>query len=192
MKSDDEYLGERGPKIVNRTEFELLIGEHGRALYTFCRRIAYDREEADDLYQATFLRAFELADRLSPAGNPRSFLYSIAVSLGKNGRRQKARRQRIAPEEAITDENVEILTRGEDFTEEIDSEERARAVRRSVLRLREIYRLPVLLYYGGDLPIADIARILHIPTGTVKSRLNKAKILLRREMEEQGYDKNFG
>ena len=51
------------------------------------------------------------------------------------------------------------------------------------------FRIPIHLYYSADLSIQEIAETLKIPEGTVKSRLNKARQLLKKELEEIGYDR---
>ena len=67
-------------------------------------------------------------------------------------------------------------------TEVLRAEER-RQVQRAVDTLPEKYRVVVLLYYMEELPLAQIASLLHIPSGTVKSRLHQARKLLRQQLE---------
>ena len=67
-------------------------------------------------------------------------------------------------------------------TEVLRAEER-RLVQRAVDTLPEKYRVVVLLYYMEELPLAQIASLLHIPSGTVKSRLHQARKLLRQQLE---------
>ena len=54
-------------------------------------------------------------------------------------------------------------------------------------RLPDKYRAAVLLTYGAELPLEEVARIEKLPKGTVKSRLHKARLLLKKEMEARGY-----
>ena len=53
----------------------------------------------------------------------------------------------------------------------------------------EKYRIPVYLFYSAELSIQEIAKVLQIPAGTVKSRMNKAKHVLKEELETLGYDR---
>lgn len=53
----------------------------------------------------------------------------------------------------------------------------------------EKYRLPIHLFYSADISVQEIAKVLQIPEGTVKSRMNKAKRLLKKELEALGYDR---
>ena len=81
----------------------------------------------------------------------------------------------------------ESLAGGTELTDSIETEvlraEERRQVQRAVDTLPEKYRVVVLLYYMEELPLAQIASLLHIPSGTVKSRLHQARKLLRQQLE---------
>lgn len=81
----------------------------------------------------------------------------------------------------------EVLTGETELTDSIETEvlraEERRQVQRAVDTLPEKYRVVVLLYYMEELPLAQIASLLHIPSGTVKSRLYQARKLLRQKLE---------
>ena len=62
-------------------------------------------------------------------------------------------------------------------------------VQQVVARLPGKYRIPVYLFYSAELSIQEIAKVLQIPAGTVKSRMNKAKHVLKEELETLGYDR---
>jgi RNA polymerase sigma-70 factor (ECF subfamily) len=176
---------------VEKQEFEALIDSYGKTLFSFCRRLENYSDEANDLYQQTFMRAFELADRIDQENNPRAFLFSIAIGIHKNHARSFARHQRIAPREDITDENASILPDKTDIERDYLQEERERTVREAVKKLKDPYRTVVLLFYNGEMNIQEIARICKCPEGTVKSRLHKAKELIRKELEASDYVKNY-
>lgn len=169
---------------MSREELEVCIRKNGRDIYSFCLSLTGNRQEADDLYQDTFLKIVELGDRLDIRSNPKGYLLSVSVNLWRNRRRKRAVRQRITgPMASMEDEAMEIPS-GEPSPEaRIISGEEARLVLRAVSGLPEKYRLPVLLFYMEELKLSEIADILKIPEGTVKSRLFKAKKLLRRELE---------
>ena len=85
-----------------------------------------------------------------------------------------------APDGAVLIGEAELTNSIE--TEVLRAEER-RQVQRAVDDLPEKYRVVVLLYYMEELPLAQIASLLHIPSGTVKSRLYQARKLLRQQLE---------
>ena len=119
--------------------------------------------------------------------NPKSYLLSVAIRLWKNKRRKAAWRRRIAPEQSMDAPGGEVLTGETELTDSIETEvlraEERRQVQRAVDTLPEKYRVVVLLYYMEELPLAQIASLLHIPSGTVKSRLHQARKLLRQQLE---------
>lgn len=176
---------------MTRQEFENLINEYGKEIYCFCYRLIGNKEGADDLYQETMLKTMEYCSKIDYAANPKSFLIGIALGITKNKRKKYVRRQRIAPSTPITCEiETAFLMDDEQSPEELCiSKETINLVRTVTNELPDKYRLPVYMYYTAEMPINDIARILHIPTGTVKSRLHKARIIIKKRLEDYGYEK---
>lgn len=170
---------------MTNTELERCIQIYGKELYSFCRSLTHSVQEADDLYQDTFLKAMELLSEISYEKNPKSYLLSIALRLWKNKKRKFAWRSRIANVISITDELDLDIVRASAFLPESEliKKEETDLVRQAVNRLPEKYKLPILLFYMEDLPVAQIAFVLKIPVGTVKSRLHQAKKLLEKELE---------
>lgn len=177
---------------MNREELEVCIKANGRDIYSFCCQLTGSRQEADDLYQDTFLKMVELEGRLDVRSNPKSYLLSVAVNLWRNRRRKFAWRQRITGPVLSMEDAAPELPSGEISPEDqmISGEERM-LIQKAVDDLPERYRLPVLLYYMEDLKISDISGVLKIPEGTVKSRLFKAKKMLKEKLEVVLNEKRF-
>ncbi|MCM1183616.1 MAG: RNA polymerase sigma factor [Roseburia sp.] len=171
---------------MSQEELEQYIDAYGRELYSFCCSVTRNRQEAEDLYQDTFLKLYEIREKLSIERNPKSCLMGISVNLYRNYKRKLAIRQRIAGASVSVEELAEDIPADGWLTEEevIAREERLR-VRGAVRRLPDKYRLPVLLCYMEELSVAEIAAVLRLPEGTVKSRLHRAKKLLRQALLEQ-------
>lgn len=170
------------------TDFELeqLIAEYGGDIYSFCCCLTGSRQEADDLYQETFLRAVEKKNILDAAGNPKSYLLSVAARLWKNQRRKAAWRKRIADVEPAGMEQAGNAVEGieENSPErQLVREEARMAVRNAVDMLPDKMKVTVLLYYMEERSVEQIADILGIPRGTVKSRLHQARKILEKELE---------
>lgn len=172
---------------MRREDFESLIDVHGKSLFAFCSKLTGYTDDANDLYQQTFLRSFEMTERIDPDKNPKAFLFSVATSLYKSRARKLARRDRLAPREDITDENGETLPSGEDVEKDVLSREKSAVLSQAVSNLKDPFRMTVLLFYGGGFSLEEVSKILHVPKGTVKSRLHKAKDMIRKEMEGNGY-----
>jgi RNA polymerase sigma-70 factor (ECF subfamily) len=170
---------------INRTapryEFADLVDEYSTSVYKFCRSLTYSKEDADDLLQDTFLKAFEQFSKASD--NPQSFLFSTASFLWKSRKRKYARRNRLAPVEPLDD----TLISGENVEDSFIEKEETRIVRQLVETLPEKLKTPVILYYTIEMSVQDIAQTLKIPAGTVKSRLFKARKIIEKGLI--GYEK---
>lgn len=177
---------------MTNTELEACITNYGTAIYSFCRQLTQNRQEADDLYQDTFLKATELSGKINDADNPKSYLLSVALLIWKNKKRKFAWRMRIAPMHPLSDdlkeENAAPL--GHSPEEQAIRQEEIQLVRQAVGRLPNRLKIPVLLFYMEDLPVAEIAILLNIPEGTVKSRLYQARKKLKKELEVIWDEKN--
>jgi RNA polymerase sigma-70 factor (ECF subfamily) len=163
--------------------FAELIDEHGEAVYKFCRSLTYSAEDADDLFQETFLRAFEHS--MDNTAFPQGFLFSTALYTWKKWKTKYARRNRIAPIIPLD----EKIPANSDVEASVMVQEEARAVREAVDSLPEKFKIPTILHYTMDMSIQDIALTMELPEGTVKSRLHKARKLIKEGMIELGYGK---
>ena len=163
-------------------ELERCIEVYGKDIYTFCLWLVKNQEHADDLYQDTFLTAIEVIDRIDSEENMKSYLLSISTRIWKNKKRKWAWRNRIAPTvEMAEDFYVDFAYEEKDRVLE---DERSAYLKSAIAALPEKYRVMILLYYMEEVPQEKIAAILHIPIGTVKSRLYAARKLLKSELEE--------
>lgn len=175
-------------------ELEQCIAAHGTEIYSFCLHLTGMREWADELYQDTFLTAMERIGQLhnDEGANPKSYLLSVAVRLWKNKRRKAAWRSRIAPEQSMDAPGGDALRADAGLRESIEREvleaEERRCVQRAVAALPEKYRVAILLFYMEELSVAEISTVLHIPGGTVKSRLHQARKLLKQYLEVLLYE----
>ena len=97
--------------------------------------------------------------------------------------RKRAWRNRIVPQNVDT-EAEQAKSDCPDMSESVIADEEKRILWKAIDRLDDRYRIPLLLYYMEELSIAEIAGLLAIPEGTVKSRLHKARKLLEKELED--------
>ena len=168
---------------------ESLIDEYGTELFRFCRKLTYSEHDAEELYQDTFLKAMDLNDRIDVNNNPKSYLLSIAVSLWNNKKRKYARRNRIAPTESFDMEESHQIASDDSTPEEaLLKKELYATVNKCIDALDEKMRVPILLFYNSQLSVEKIAQIIDVPVGTVKSRLHKARALIKEQMEVYGID----
>ena len=132
------------------------------------------------------LAAMEKYKKIDTLGNPKSFLLGIVLGQWKNKRRRIARRKRICPVTTLDEQLEEIYPAdGQSLEEEIVRKETIQTVRKLTAQLPDKYQIPVYLYYSRELPIEEIAAVMHIPAGTVKSRLHKAREILKSRLKEE-------
>jgi len=160
-----------------------LVNFHSEAVYKLCRSLTFSKEDADDLFQETFLKAFEHLQKTNE--NPQGFLFSTAIYIWKSWKRKYARRNRLAPVTALDENTVCDTDIEKDFTQQED----VHLIRRLVDALPEKFKIPTILYYSAELGVSDIAATLKLPVGTVKSRLHKARKLIEEGLVKNGYEK---
>lgn len=178
--SDEDLLGrfQRG----HVEAFGILLRRYERELYGYLRRYLGDSDLADDVFQNTFLQLYTKISQYE-AGRPvRPWLYTIATHQAIDALRRANRHQALS-----LDQNRQDLGNGEvrnlvDLlenrtpgpVEEADGAERRQRVRADVENLPDFLRQVVVLAYYQGLKYREIADILGIPVGTVKSRLHSA------------------
>ena len=171
--------------------FEILVNERSGEIYGLLYRLTESSEEARDLTQETFLRAFQSIGHFRGESDLRTWMYRIAINQARNRWRWWRRRRRDAtvsidavPENGQTP-LAGTLTSDNDRNPEQDAlaHERERALRRALGTLKRVYREAVILRDIEGLAYEEIAVALDINVGTVKSRLARGRQELRRKLE---------
>lgn len=170
---------------MTKQELTECIDTYGRDIYSFCRYLTGNAQEADELYQDTWLTVVERLERVDAEGNLKSFCLSVAWKRWKNRKRKFAWRKRIAEMQTLDAESGEEYIGDSQPSSEAQmlEKERNALVRKAVDELPEKWKTVVLLHYMEELPLAQIAVVMGIPEGTVKSRLHQARKLLEKKME---------
>ncbi len=183
---------------MERQALANLIDRYGNDIYRYCYHLAMNREEADDLYQDTFLKAVMMSHRLesvAPAPSQeteevlrkdRNFLIGIATNLWKNRYRKLKRRREVVSSDQF--EGEFSVDSGIDVQADLEKQEILHGLRREIRELPEKLRVVIHLYYTAEMGTGEISRVLHIPAGTVMSRLHLARKRLRERLEEKGYE----
>lgn len=168
-----------------------IVELHGKLIYGFCYQLTKNKIDADDLYQETFLKAVEVCYKIDKNNNPKSFLISIAIRLWKNDQRKYAWRQRIAPMQEFNEEisNNYFLRQQSTPEDIVISSEFGSVVQDAVDQLNNKLKIPLYMYYTVQMSIKDIAVTLKIPQGTVKSRLCRARKIIKDILEVGEYER---
>ena len=158
--------------------FAALMRRYQRELFSFLVRFTGNRTLAEDVFQETFLQihssaaAFDMSRKLKP------WLFTIAANKARDAMRSRWRRRAVPLDAAIAGSEDEQTTYAQLIPSDIPAPEQAlanletrQAVETIVEQMPETLRTVLVLSYFHDLPYKDIAQILEIPLGTVKSRL---------------------
>jgi RNA polymerase sigma-70 factor (ECF subfamily) len=172
--------------------FGILVRRYERELYGYLRRYLGDGSLAEDVFQNTFLQLYVKSGQYE-AGRPvRPWLYTIATHQAIDALRRNGRHQALSLEqgrEEVSGGDVGTLletleSRGPGPLDLASAQERQERVRASVERLPDFLRQVLILAYYQGLKYREIADILDIPVGTVKSRLHAALVKLQESWAE--------
>ena len=174
-----------------RARFEVEALAHLDALYSFALKLARARDDAEDLVSDTMLRAFERWEQYRLGTNIRAWLFTILYHVFVS------RKRRIDAREVQPPEGVDGWVGGAEPVGEADPEGRFYAsfldeeITRAIDALPDEYRTAVVLSDVHELRYAEIAEVLGVPEGTVKSRLFRGRRLLQKRLVgyavEMGY-----
>ncbi len=156
-------------------EFAGLVDRHYEHLFRFALALTKDRDHAADLVQETFCIWAEKGHQLRDRAKAKTWLFT---TLHREFLGQRRRAWRYAEEE-LDEEKAASLAAPED---EADRRMDAQRALELLGELEELYRSPLTLFYLQQHSYKEIAEILHIPVGTVMSRLARGKEILRRRM----------
>jgi RNA polymerase sigma-70 factor (ECF subfamily) len=172
--------------------FRALHDRYARAILNWFNKQCYDRALAEDLTQETFLRIFLARKRYRPEATFRTFLYTVARNLWIDRyRSRKSAPPMISGDTRVGEDGARIVdllpADGRDVVNKIADHEAVEIVRLALTKLPEAQREVFILVQEQKLKYREVAEILDVPVGTVKSRMNAALTTLRgllgRELE---------
>ena len=185
----DRFVDSREAELVrlaqagNAEAFGALVEEHQRFVYNLALRTLGDAHEAEDLAQEAFVRAWRALPRFQGRSQFRTWLYRIVTYLCFN-RLPRLRRELAAMGEDVVDDLAHSGGAFADPTTGIEDLERRAFLHRQIEALPESYRLLVTLRFQQDLSYDEIASVLSLPLGTVKTGLFRARARLRNVLQE--------
>ena len=168
----------KGIVIDDREFYEELVSSHARALYQFAYRLCGTKDKADDLVQETMYHAWRSISSLRDKKRGRAWLLQILRNRYKHLMRTQSRRIKTDADAGQIDRADEQA--GEDLLAKISNQE---LLQRSLDSLEDCYKEPFLLVFMQDMTCRETAEFLDLPLGTVLSRIHRARIQLRRQMQ---------
>ena len=170
---------------LQQQKFERDLLPHINALNTFAYHLSYNEEDARDLVQETYLKAYKAIDSYDEGTNAKAWLFKILKNNYINQYRRKSKRPRNVDFEAFVglheSENSPIKSKV-DLREEIYEELMGDEVTIAINGLPLDFRTVILLCDIEGFTYEEIAKILDVPIGTVRSRLHRARNLLKEKL----------
>jgi len=154
----------------DRRAFEALIGRYERPVYNAAYRMLNDSDDARDVAQTVFLKAYEKLGDFNPEFRFFSWIYRIALNESVNYLNKRGRTEELAEEPAAGEAGPD---------DEMDHEMQSRRIQVALMSIKPDYRAVIVLKHFLDCNYGEISRILDIPEGKVKSRLYSGRQLLK-------------
>ncbi len=184
LQSDEDLM----EMCVEDTElaFKVLVERYKSRILNIITRYIGDRDRAEDLTQEVFMRVFIHRRRYRRSGKFSTWIYTIGVNLAKNEIRRKVRLNKVIPVDTVTETNeagtLQLKDVGPIADAQTQSKNVSQNVRDAIEKLPAKYREVLILRDLQDLSYIEIGEILGIPGGTVRSRINRARLALRDKM----------
>ncbi len=186
---DDHALLE-ATRTGDEAAFQELVRRYRNQITNFVYRMLNDYDRAVDLAQETFVRVYMSADRYQATYSFSTYIYRIASNLAISDLRQRKRRRLVPIPSFFSDkdgEEMEVELSDEQQVmpdEALIEDERRRAVSRAIASLPEKYRAPIILRDIEGKSYEEIGKVLELSDGTVKSRINRARNLLKEKLRD--------
>ena len=183
----DELINKRINEVLkgNQDAFEEIVTLFQHRLYHVCYRMLSNRQEAEDIAQEAFVRAYINIHTFDQKRKFSTWLFRIATNLCIDRIRKKK-------PDYYLDSNVpgtegltmysQIAAAGELPEEEIERMETHDRIQYEIGQLSDKYRSVIILRYIEELPLQEISDILELPLGTVKTRVHRGRAALRKQM----------
>jgi RNA polymerase sigma-70 factor (ECF subfamily) len=180
--ASDEELFLRFRDRGDQTAFEQLVHRYERELYSYLARMLRDAHRAEEVFQSTFMRAYQRRQSFQTGRRLRPWLYSIATHLAVDVLRKLGRQQPLSLDAQHAwsegDEGTSLFELLESSVESpaarMEENERSQWAREAVDALPQHLREVVLLVYFQGMKFQEAAEALEVPVGTIKSRIHAA------------------
>jgi len=179
-ESDDLDLARRHAQ-GDRSAFDTVYEEYGGMVYGLALRLTGDPEEASDLHQEAFLRIFRSLGSFSGRSSLKTWVYTVTLNAGRTKLKRIGRRPRVVEDDRTLDALADLRA---------DPERRAlgrdagRHLQEALVELPAAFRVAVVLRDVEGLSYDEIAQIVGVRIGTVRSRIARGRDRLRARLEE--------
>lgn len=190
---DTETLSNSEVEVIRRCQagdrasFDLLVRDHYQLAYNIAYRMLADANSAADATQNAFVRAFRALDDFRADASFATWLYRIVTNVCLDHIRQAQKEPTnltVLADDETTRAQRDIPDERADPAAQVEQQQRQQVVHAALQRMSPEHRGVVVLYDLNGFSHEETAQILDIPTGTVKSRLNRARLILKELLHE--------
>ncbi len=177
----------RRSQAGDRGSFDLLVRQHYQRAYNIAYRMLSDDDRAADATQAAFVRAFRGLDDFRAEASFSTWLYRIVTNVCLDHIRQAPKQPAsltLLADDETTLEQRAIPDEQADPAVQAEQRQRQQIVHAALQRLTGEHRAVVVLYDLNGFSYQEIAQMLDIAPGTVKSRLNRARLALKEQLQQ--------
>lgn len=164
--------------------FDMIVDRYKDQLYNFSYRYLGNTQEAEDVVQETFLRLYRKKHAYREIAKFSTWIYTIASNLAKTELRKRKRRKLVSISDMGFDEKeYEIQDEHADTARVADTALKEKYIQKAIEELPPRFRQVIILRDIQELSYEEVGSIIKAPLGTVKSRLNRARLKLQEKLE---------
>ena len=163
--------------------FDLIVKRYKNQLLNFIYRFLGNTEESEDLVQETFLRVYRNRTAYQKVAKFSTWIYTIAGNLAKTELRKRKRRRFFSISElGYNEKDYDIADDAYNPERDVDSRMKEEIIHQQIMALSPKFRQVILLRDVKQLSYEEISKIVNIPLGTVKSRVNRGRLKLQEKL----------
>lgn len=167
---DEFYISRTLNGDVNA--FAFLVEKYKHMVFTLAIRIIKSREEAEEISQDVFVKSFQKLSNFKGDSKFSTWLYKIAYNTSLDELRRNKKHVRLENIENINDGDLEKV---QDALEFLQEEERKKVIKKALLKLDEVQRSILTLFYFEELPLKEISKIVNLTPDNVKIKLFRSR-----------------
>lgn len=179
FKNSPEFI--RGVKKGDLGIFEKILFLYEKEIFRHIRRVVSRQQDAEDLTQETFIKAYRHIESLDPEKSMRPWIYKIATNTVYDFLRKNAKHQEIF---LIDNENSPFETIDEHSSYTYQERATTKDLQDALERISLTHKTVLLLFYEEGLKYGEIADVLSLPLNTVKTYISRAKSALLKEFQK--------
>lgn len=183
--SDEDVMARAA--LDDTRAFTELVRRYQTRVIHLVSRLLNDREVSEDIAQEVFVRVHLHRKNYRTGSKFSTWLFTIAANLAKNEMRRRKRRRNWSSldelQETLKDASLQFADKKSNRQEDLEREQLSGVVGEAIAALPDRYRIALVLRDIDGLAYEEIGLALKIPGGTVRSRINRARLMLKRKLE---------